>query len=65
METRRITVSQKLGHRLLEQKQRWKIEADKLEPGPEREVIPAKIHQCDVASEFNERMSSPGVRSPA
>jgi hypothetical protein len=56
-------VTKSLEDRLVQQRERWKEQADRLKRGPEREALLQKIQQCDVA--IKDWGSSPTLRNPA
>ena len=53
-----------LTDRLGEFAQNARDEADKLEPGPERQALLDKVRQAEAASEFAAWADSPGLKGP-
>jgi len=50
--------------RLAEEAERAKAEAEKLPPGPERDLLLKKVRQAETAAHISEWLSSPGLRPP-
>jgi hypothetical protein len=55
---------QSFENRLADEKKRLQEQAASLPHGAEKETVLRKIEQIDTASEVNEWISSPGLRSP-
>ena len=50
--------------RLAEEAQRLKQQADKLDPGAERDAVLDKVQKLEKARRINRWVSSPGLQAP-
>jgi len=60
MRTKKRSVEQ----RWQEQAEAFKIDAEKLPYGKEREALERKARQLEMASQINQSVSSPGLQPP-
>jgi len=64
MERRRIHHDEPLNHRLIEEAQRLRKEAQGTHPGFERERLMRKARQAEAAAHMQEWLSSAGLQPP-
>ena len=64
MERRRFKQTQSLEERLAQEAARFREQARKLPPGPEREILLRKARQAETGSHMSEWLRSPGLQPP-
>jgi hypothetical protein len=61
---RRLKQTASFQQRLAEEAKRYREEADKHPPGPQKELYLRRARQCETAGHINDWLTSPGLQPP-